>query len=108
MKITIAQIDVIIGDIQANFAKIIDIYKDACANNSDIVIFPELALCGSLMQDAMLYFEMRDKRVMKAEESANKLPTKMTLGTMLFTLPPLLVILIGPSLHGITKMLGAG
>ena len=47
---------------------------------------------------------MRDKRVMRAEEKANKLPTKMTLATMMLTVPPLLIILIGPSLMGITKM----
>ena len=35
------------------------------------------------------------------------LPTKLTLGTMLFTVPPLLVILIGPSIHGIATMLAA-
>lgn len=43
--------------------------------------------------------EMRDKRVMRAEEAANKIPTKMTLGTMMFTLPPLLIILVGPSVY---------
>lgn len=43
--------------------------------------------------------EMRDKRIMRAEEAANKIPTKMTLGTMMFTLPPLLIILIGPSVY---------
>jgi tight adherence protein C len=42
---------------------------------------------------------------MRAEEKANMLPTKLTLGTMLFTVPPLLVILIGPSVHGIVTML---
>jgi tight adherence protein C len=42
---------------------------------------------------------------MRAEEKANMLPTKLTLGTMLFTVPPLLVILIGPSIHGIVTML---
>jgi tight adherence protein C len=49
---------------------------------------------------------MRDKRVMRAEEKANTLPTKLTLGTMMFTLPPLLIILIGPSVAGIAKSLG--
>ena len=39
------------------------------------------------------------KRAMRAEKLANKIPTKMTLGTMLFTVPPLLIILIGPSVH---------
>jgi len=51
---------------------------------------------------------MRDKRIMRAEELANKLPTKLTLGTMLFTLPPLLIILIGPSVYGISQTLGGG
>ncbi len=49
---------------------------------------------------------MRDKRIMRAEEKANMLPTELTLGTMLFTVPPLLVILIGPSVYGIVDMLG--
>ena len=52
--------------------------------------------------------EMRDKRVMRAEEKANTLPTKLTLGTMMFTLPPLLIILIGPSVHGIATTLSMG
>ena len=41
---------------------------------------------------------------MRAEELANKLPTKMTLGTMLFTVPPLLMILVGPSVYSILQM----
>jgi tight adherence protein C len=48
---------------------------------------------------------MRDKRIMRAEEKANMLPTKLTLGSMLFTVPPLLVILIGPSIHGMVTMM---
>ena len=49
--------------------------------------------------------EMRDKRVMRAEEAANKLPTKMTLATMMLTVPPLLIILIGPSVYDIYVLL---
>ena len=47
--------------------------------------------------------EMRDKRVMRAEEKANTLPTKMTLATMMLTVPPLLIILIGPSVYEISQ-----
>jgi tight adherence protein C len=43
---------------------------------------------------------------MRAEEKANKLPTKLTLGTMMFTVPPLLIILIGPSVYDIFTVLG--
>ena len=49
--------------------------------------------------------ELRDKRVMRAEEATNKLPTKMTLATMMLTVPPLLIILIGPLIYSISQNL---
>lgn len=66
------------------------------------------ATFGTSIADALRVYsaDMRDKRVMRAEEKANMLPTKLTLGTMLFTVPPLLVILIGPSVYGMVTMLG--
>lgn len=62
---------------------------------------------GTSIAEALRVFsaEMRDKRVMRAEEKANTLPTKMTLATMMFTVPPLLIILIGPSVYGIAQTL---
>ncbi|MEL6837986.1 MAG: type II secretion system F family protein [Pseudomonadota bacterium] len=58
---------------------------------------------GTSIADALRVYssEMRDKRVMRAEEAANKLPTKMTLATMMLTVPPLMAILIGPSIYSI-------
>ncbi|MEM7744872.1 MAG: type II secretion system F family protein [Pseudomonadota bacterium] len=49
--------------------------------------------------------EMRDKRLMRAEEKANILPTKLTLGTMFFTVPPLILILVGPSIITVIREL---
>jgi len=62
---------------------------------------------GTSIADALRVYasEMRDKRVMRAEEKANKLPTKMTLATMMLTVPPLLIILIGPSVYDISQTL---
>ena len=62
---------------------------------------------GTSMAEALRTYsaEMRDKRVMRAEERANKLPTKMTIGTMLFTLPPMMIIMVGPSIYDITTSL---
>ncbi|MEN8836702.1 MAG: type II secretion system F family protein [Celeribacter marinus] len=62
---------------------------------------------GTSIADALRIYaaEMRDKRVMRAEEAANKLPTKMTLATMMLTVPPLLIILIGPSVYDIYTLL---
>ena len=68
------------------------------------------ATFGTSIAEALRVYsaEMRDKRVMRAEEKANTLPTKLTLGTMFFTVPPLMVILIGPSIHGVMKAFGGG
>ncbi len=80
--------------------------------SSFVTVLIQSAAFGTSIADALRVYagEMRDKRVMRAEEAANKLPTKMTLATMMFTVPPLLIILVGPSVLGITKMgeLGAG
>jgi len=65
------------------------------------------ATFGTSIADALRVYsaDMRDKRIMRAEEKANMLPTKLTLGTMMFTVPPLLVILIGPSVYGMVTMM---
>lgn len=78
--------------------------------SSFVTVLIQSANFGTSISDALrVYaFEMRDKRIMRAEEKANKLPTKMTLGTMLFTLPPLLIILVGPSIYDIYVNLIAG
>jgi tight adherence protein C len=78
--------------------------------SSFVTTLVQSATFGTSIAEALRVYsaEMRDKRVMRAEEKANTLPTKLTLGTMMFTLPPLLIILIGPSVHGIAKSLGGG
>lgn len=74
---------------------------------SFVTTLVQSATFGTSVAEALRVYsaDMRDKRIMRAEEKANMLPTKLTLGTMLFTVPPLLVILIGPSIHGIATML---
>ena len=74
--------------------------------SSFVTVMIQSATFGTSIADALRVYaaEMRDKRVMRAEEAANKLPTKMTLATMGLTLPPLLVILIGPSMKNIQNL----
>ncbi len=71
--------------------------------SSFVTVLIQSASFGTSISDALRVYaaEMRDKRIMRAEEKANKLPTKMTLGTMLFTVPPLLIIMVGPSVYNI-------
>ncbi|WP_037310704.1 type II secretion system F family protein [Ruegeria halocynthiae] len=76
--------------------------------NSFVTVMIQSASFGTSIAEALRVYaeEMRDKRVMRAEEAANKLPTKMTLATMMLTVPPLLVILVGPSAKGIADFAG--
>ncbi len=74
--------------------------------SSFLTVMNQSAAFGTPIADALRVYsaEMRDKRVMRAEEAANKLPTKMTLATMMLTVPPLLIILVSPSIVNITQM----
>lgn len=74
--------------------------------SSFVTVLIQSAAFGTSIAEALRVYagEMRDKRVMRAEEAANKLPTKMTLATMGLTVPPLLIILVGPSANGISNL----
>ncbi|SFL53946.1 type II secretion system F family protein [Shimia aestuarii] len=74
--------------------------------SSFVTVLIQSATFGTSIAEALRVYagEMRDKRVMRAEEAANKLPTKMTLATMMLTVPPLLIILVSPSIVGIGNM----
>ncbi|WP_432255847.1 type II secretion system F family protein [Limimaricola sp. AA108-03] len=78
--------------------------------SSFVTVLVQSQQFGTSIAEALRIFsaEMRDKRVMRAEEKANTLPTKMTLATMMLTVPPLLIILIGPSIFDIYMTLGGG
>ena len=75
---------------------------------SFVTVLVQSSQFGTSIADALRVYssEMRDKRVMRAEEKANKLPTKMTLATMMLTVPPLMAMLIGPSIYAIVVSLG--
>ena len=75
--------------------------------SSFVTVLVQSQQFGTSIADALRVYgaEMRDKRIMRAEEAANKLPTKMTLATIMLTVPPLLIILIGPSVYSISQNL---
>ena len=54
LKITLAQINLTVGDIEGNTKKIIDSINVACEKNqSDIVLFPELSICSYPPEDLL-------------------------------------------------------
>jgi tight adherence protein C len=50
--------------------------------------------------------ELRNKRLMRAEAKVNLMPIKMALGSIVFTIPPTLLILAGPSVVMILRAIG--
>jgi len=60
MKIALCQMNPIIGDIEGNKKKILDGYNQGVKDGADIVIFPELAICGYPPLDLVEKKEFRD------------------------------------------------
>src|SRR5215813_3734798 len=54
VKIAIAQINCVVGDLAGNAAKILQYCNDARAAGADLVLTPELALCGYPPEDLLL------------------------------------------------------
>jgi len=83
MKIALVQINTIIGDIQGNKEKILAAYKKGLKDNVDLVIVPELALCGYPPQDLIEKKEFRDKIAQTNEFIASKTKeTALLFGTI--------------------------
>ena len=91
-------------------ASVLRDFADRCNVNdisSFVTVLIQSSTFGTSISQALRVYaaEMRDKRLMRAEEKANLLPTKLTLGTMAFTVPPLILILVGPSFIQIVRSL---
>lgn len=54
IRVAIAQIDCIVGDLKGNTAKIMDNIEKAKASGADIIAFPELAITGYPPEDLLL------------------------------------------------------
>jgi NAD+ synthase (glutamine-hydrolysing) len=54
MRIAIAQLDQVVGDLEGNAARIVDAVRSAKATGADLVVTPELSLCGYPPEDLLL------------------------------------------------------
>ncbi len=68
MKIALAQINVIIGDFEANTRKILDYIARAKAQAADLVIFPELATTGYPPRDFLEFTDFIEKAEKSIEQ----------------------------------------
>lgn len=71
MKIYLCQINPTIGDLEGNKQKILRGYKQGIEENADIVIFPELSLCGYPPQDLLEKNEFRIAVKLATQEIAS-------------------------------------
>ena len=92
----------------------------ALQNLSDRVPLPGvMALVNTLIQTEkygtplsqslrVLSGEMREERMMSAEAKAAKLPATLTIPMILFILPPLFIVLLGPAILKVTGLSSGG
>ncbi len=60
VKVALAQVDLVVGDVAGNTAKIIEHAQRARdADKADIVVFPELAVCGYPPEDLLFHAGLR-------------------------------------------------
>lgn len=64
-----------------------------------VTVLNQSAEYGVSIAESLRVFsaEMRYKRMMRAEETANAMPIKLAMGSVLFTIPPVGILLAGPS-----------
>lgn len=69
MRITVAQLDPIVGDIRGNLAKIAHVLEAHCQDAPDLVVFPELFLVGYPPKDLL----ERDWFILKVQAAIEEL-----------------------------------
>lgn len=74
MKITIAQLNPVIGDIDGNLAKVVNAMLQCSRDSSDLTVFPELFLAGYPPRD-LLERPRFIERVQKAVDEIKKIST---------------------------------
>lgn len=86
MKIAIAQLNPIIGDLQGNSQQILKAAKEAENLGTTLMLTPELSLCGYPPKDLLLNLNFVQKMAKTLEELAQQLPSQLSvlIGTVTF------------------------
>jgi NAD+ synthase (glutamine-hydrolysing) len=72
LRVAAAQIDVVVGDLDGNVARILSAYEAADAAGADLVVYPELTITGYPPEDLLL----RPAFVAQAGEALDKLAAR--------------------------------
>lgn len=74
MKLAVAQVNPVVGDIQGNCRKIETMARKAAEMGSDLVVFPELCVPGCPARDLLLIESFVEENVTAVSELAKKIP----------------------------------
>ncbi len=74
MKIALAQINTTVGDFEGNTAKILEYAKRAAGGGADLVVFPEMAVCGYPPRDLVERPEFIQRSESELERLSRLLP----------------------------------
>ncbi|GMU69740.1 MAG: putative glutamine-dependent NAD(+) synthetase [Steroidobacteraceae bacterium] len=55
LRIALAQLDFLVGDVRGNVARVVDTAREAAAQGAGLVVFPELALSGYPPEDLLFH-----------------------------------------------------
>lgn len=72
MKIGIAQINTTVGDLSGNKQRILNAYRHLAAKGAELIIYPELAVCGYPPRDLLLKSRFVDDTMKTLAEIAQK------------------------------------
>ena len=78
MKITVAQINPTIGDVPGNIQKILEAANQAVAEKSNLLLTPELSLCGYPPRDLLLKPDFVEAMGIALQQLAKDLPPDLT------------------------------
>lgn len=76
MRMALGQFNAVVGDLAGNAAKIRDIYTNALAENVDLLVLPELAVCGYPPEDLLLMNHFLEECKNTVEKLAADCPEK--------------------------------
>ena len=81
LRISVAQLNMLVGDIPGNTQKVLDTAKQALDQGADLLVFPELCLTGYPPEDLLLRPSL-ESRINKAIEAiiAAQLPMTLLVG----------------------------
>lgn len=108
MKITIAQINPIIGDLSGNAQKILVAAQTAAANQVSLLLTPELSLCGYPPRDLLLNPGFVEAMSITLQQLARDLPADLTVLVGTVEKNPTAHITGGKSLYNSVALLQQG